>query len=77
MAENVTVEFVSNIIDISRKRAIIRNPGALFGKEKIEKLGFFLKISYRTIFVKQWGCINCVEPCINLGKVLTISDRIS
>ena len=45
---------VNNIVDISRKRAIIRNKGALFNREKIEKLGFFLKISYETIFVKQW-----------------------
>ena len=49
----VTVDrFVSNIVNISRKRAIITNKGALFRKENIEKLGFFKKISYETIFVK-------------------------
>ena len=49
--------FVSNAINISRKRAIIRKKGALFRKENIKKLRFFLKISYETIFVKQWGII--------------------
>ena len=41
--------FVSNIVNISRKRAIIKKNGAFFRKENIEKLGFFLKISYEII----------------------------
>ena len=49
--------FVSNTINISRKWAIIRKKEALFRKENIKKLRFFLKISYETIFVKQWGII--------------------
>ena len=55
LTENVTVDrcFLSNIVNISRKRAIIRNIGAYFREENIEKFGFFLKIVYETIFVKQ------------------------
>ena len=49
--------FVRSIVKISRKRAIIRNNGALFRKENIKKLGFFLKISYETIFIKISGGI--------------------
>ena len=51
--------FVSNIVDISRKRAIIRNMAALFRKEDIEKLGFFLEIGYKPIFEKQWEYNSC------------------
>ena len=41
--------FLSNIVNISRKGAIIRNKGAFFREENIEKFGF------ETIFVKQYG----------------------
>ena len=56
MAGNLTVNRLLSVIsvDISRKSAIIRNKEALFRKEKIEKLGFFHKISYKTVFIKQW-----------------------
>ena len=46
-------ENVSNIVNIRKWKAIIRNKKALFRKENTEKLDFFFKISYEMIFVKQ------------------------
>ena len=52
LAGNVTVE--KRLSDISKKRAIISNKSA-FLKKYIEKFGFFLKISCKNNFIKQWG----------------------
>ena len=45
---NCRQTFVSNIVNISRKRAIITNKGDCL-ENKILKLRFFLKISYQSV----------------------------
>ena len=65
--------FVSNIVNISRKTAIIRNKGALFRKENIKKLGFSLKSVMKQFLRNSVGIIGILKFSIETNILYNIS----